>query len=376
MTNLSELVPLKPSQLIKAVTVTLAAGRSALIHGDPGIGKSAMVRQIADAQFASAYGYSFDLNGMLHNETGAVTNYRPWFRDVRAAQLDPTDLRGLPGLNGDDFVHWKQPEFLPRDARGGIFFADEMNRGTEMVRNAMLQFALDGTIGDYRKPETWYIVSAVNDDDIGVSKMSSALQARFVHLDAVADLDDVCKFAINPGAANQSAVPFTSVRSPNGEWEPVVIAFLRFRSELLHVYDRKARVSPNPRAWEFVSQIVSQNPAPEIEFALIAGTVGRAAAIEFCAFLRLFRSLPSIDAILMNPTGADVPTQADVLYAISSALARRASDKNWARVLTYLDRLPVEYNVFAVRDACRRVPALQSYPESTKWFVAHSDVTM
>src|SRR5271154_2550614 len=99
MTNSNELVPLKPSHLIKAVTVTLAAGRSALIHGDPGIGKSAMVRQIADAQFASAYGYSFDANGVLHDETGAVTNYRPWFRDVRAAQLDPTDLRGLPGLN-------------------------------------------------------------------------------------------------------------------------------------------------------------------------------------------------------------------------------------------------------------------------------------
>jgi MoxR-like ATPase len=348
---------LKPSELSTALKTCFAAERAPMIHGIPGIGKSLITRQVADQMYAAAYGTTVEPNGDLRDTAGNLTDERPWFRDIRAALLDAVDLRGLPAVNGDGRAHFAEPEFLPRDSRGGIFFLDEINRGSTMVMNGCFSLVLDGRLGEYVLPANWICAAAVNDLDIGAAKMSSALLARFIHLDATTDLDDVCRFAIDRG------------------WEPVTIAFLRFRPELLSVYDRAKRVTPNPRAWEFISQITAQQPAPNVEHALFAGAIGDEAAIEYSAFLRQFRTLPSIDAIVLDPKRAAVSADAGVNYAVAVALSRRANEGNFARILTYLERMPVEYNVLAIKEAAHRTPELQSRKEFTAWTLKHSDVT-
>jgi Putative metallopeptidase domain len=47
----------------------------------------------------------------------------------------------------------------------------------------------------------------------------------------------------------------------------------------------------------------------EIEAQLLEGTIGEAATIELVAFLRLFRQLPSVQEILLNPDTAPVPDE-------------------------------------------------------------------
>lgn len=359
---------LKPSKLENALRLCFSAGRAPMIHGDPGIGKSQITMQVADVMFAEKYGYTV-VDGRLcevhvHAKSSQKPAYvpvgpefqRPWLRDVRAAQLDAVDLRGLPTVNGNKRAHWATPEWLPRDARGGVVFLDEVNRGPEMVQNALFQWITEGRIGDYVMPAGWVMASAVNDKDGGARKMSSALLSRFIHIDAVTDLDDVCKLAVQRG------------------WEPAVIAFLRFMPGSLHAYNPKERVSPNPRAWEFVSQIVAQKPDRDIEHAIFEGAIGVGAAVEFSGFLGLYRKLPSIDAILLSPGTAEVPTDPATLYAISAALGRRTTEDNFGNVVTYLERLPVEYNVFAVVDAFRRSKAIQSSPTFTQWAIRNSDV--
>lgn len=46
------------------------------------------------------------------------------FLDVRAVQLDPVDLRGLPRM-GSDQTDWVPPKFLPT-SRKGVLFLDEL----------------------------------------------------------------------------------------------------------------------------------------------------------------------------------------------------------------------------------------------------------
>ena len=60
---------------------------------------------------------------------------------------------------------------------------------------------------------------------------------------------------------------------------------------------------------------------PAIEHEVVAGAVGTGSATEFSAFLRMFRELPNIDAILLNPTQESVPENAAAQYAVASALA-------------------------------------------------------
>lgn len=324
---------MKPSDLEKSLEICIKANQPVTIWGSPGIGKSQIIAQLASR-----------LNRQL--------------RDVRAVLLDPVDLRGLPTVNGDGRAKWAIPEFLPRDG-SGILFLDELNRAATLVQNACFQLVLDRKLGEYSLPAEWAIVAACNreSDGGGVTRMSSALANRFVHLDCEPNLEDWCKWAVTHAI------------------EPAVIAFLRFRSELLHQFDRNAKAFPSPRSWEFVSRICAQHPAKDVEFGLLEGTVGHGAAVEFAAFLTLYRNIPSIDSILLNPDKAPIPTNdAASLWAIASALSRRASDQNFRRILTYLDRMPQEYAVMSVRDAVARDASLSSTAEFTAWAVKHSDV--
>src|SRR5271166_6171100 len=119
---------------------------------------------------------------------------------------------------------------------------------------------------------------------------------------------------------------------------PEVIAFIRFRPQLLSIFDRDANAFPSPRSWEFVSRILDCGPEASVEHEMFAGTVGTGAATEFSGFLRMFRELPNIDAVLLNPSGEPVPDSPAAQYAVASALAHRASDTNFDYIFVILRR--------------------------------------
>jgi MoxR-like ATPase len=323
---------MKSSAISNALRVLVSARQPAFLWGGPGIGKSAVIRQLAAA-----------LNMPL--------------RDVRALLLDPVDLRGLPFLGNDGRSKWATPEFLPQDGTG-ILFLDELNAAPAMVQASCYQLVLDRKLGEYALPAGWAIIAAGNrDSDRAVTtRMPTPLRNRFVHLEFEVDMQEWSEWAIQAGI------------------RPEVIAFLRFRSELLNAFDRDANAFPSPRSWEFVSRILESQPEPSIEHELFAGAVGSGAATEFSAFLRMFRELPNIDAILVNPHKEPVPENAAAQYAVASALAHRASDTNLDRICVYLERMPTEFCVLCVRDASLREPAIRHTAAYTKWAIQNHHV--
>ena len=56
----------------------------------------------------------------------------------------------------------------------------------------------------------------------------------------------------------------------------------------------------------------------EIEAQLLEGTIGEAATIELVAFLRLFRQVPSIQEILLDPDTTPVPDEPSARIAIAT----------------------------------------------------------
>jgi hypothetical protein len=278
-------------------------------------------------------------------------------RDIRALLLDPVDLRGLPFVGRDGLSKWATPDFLPGDGEG-IIFLDELNAAPAMVQASCYQLVLDRKLGEYTLPEGWVIVAAGNRDSdrASTTRMPTPLRNRFVHLDFEVDVQEWSEWAIK-----------TSIR-------PEVIAFIRFRPELLSAFDRDSNAFPSPRTWEFVSRILNSKPDPSAEHELIAGAVGSGPATEFSAFLRTFRELPNIDAILLNPTQEPVPENAAAQYAVASVLARCASDSNFDRIYRYLKRMPTEFNILSVRDASLYSPAIRSTAAYTNWAVENHHV--
>ena len=82
---------MKPTQLKQALIHLTDKKRPAFIWGPPGVGKSDIVREVAE-----------------HRKVE--------LRDVRLSLMDPTDLKGLPVISGAGAkkqVSWAAPDFLP-----------------------------------------------------------------------------------------------------------------------------------------------------------------------------------------------------------------------------------------------------------------------
>ena len=70
--------------------------------------------------------------------------------------------------------------------------------------------------------------------------------------------------------------------------------------------------------------------------------------------MKIYRNLPDIDTVIKTPEKSAVPTEAAVLYAMSTSLAHHATAKNFANVLAYAKRMPSEYLVVMVRSVANK----------------------
>lgn len=329
---------MKPSLAIKSLSLLLSVNQPAFLSGPPGIGKSSLIKQYSQQ-------HNLDLI------------------DLRAILLDPVDLRGLPIPVGDGderTVRWITPEFLPQSGQG-ILFLDELNAAPRLVQSACLQLVLDRRIGEYQLPDGWQIVSAGNreTDGAGIGSMITPLADRFTHIEVEADLDDWCLWAFD----NRVPAP--------------LIAFLRFRPGLFSQTpsNNGEIVFNSPRSWAAVGEIMAQQPDKDIEFELYCGRVNEGTAQELIAFLEMYRSLPNIDAILINPQTSHVPgmDEPSALYAVVTALASKANPSNMDAIIQYADRLPKEFAVCLIKDALSRNQDVASTQAFIRWAAENKD---
>jgi hypothetical protein len=326
---------MQPSRIIQTLKTLIHIQQPVFIWGPPGIGKSQVVRQVAK------------MEGL------ALT-------DLRAVLLDPVDLRGLPHIDEHKRACWCPPEFLPRDGHG-ILFLDELNAAPPLVQAACYQLILDRCIGEYRLPDGWSIIAAGNreTDRAATYRMPSALANRFVHLSFEVDINEWLTWAYD------------------NEIAPEVIAFLKFRPNLLQAFDpqKDDKAFPTPRSWEFLSRIIkSSESKPDTE--LIAGVVGMGAASELTGFLKVFHELPDPKTLLESPESAVVPEDPAILYALCELLSTKASEGNLPSIIAYANRLPPEFSVLLVRDAARENKAILHTPAFNEWATAHAEVLL
>ncbi len=330
---------MKPSQVISALEMLTHIKQPVFLWGAPGIGKSQIVAQVARNR-----GYKLI--------------------DIRAVLLDPVDLRGLPHITADKQAAWCAPVFLPKEdcQDKGIVFLDELNAAPPLVQAACYQLVLDRKIGEYTLPEGWTVVAAGNGDkDRAVThRMPTALANRMVHIDMQTSTDDWILWAQEAGIRQE------------------VRAFLRFRPKLLHDFDpqKTSKAFASPRSWAFVSQILEANTNQSIEYELLQGTVGMAAATEFTGFLQVWRELPTVESILSQPEKCAVPTEPATLYALCESLGAQVGMGNIAQVVSYAHRMPVEFGVLLMRCAvCHDESIVHSAP-FTQWAQKNAHVIM
>ncbi len=331
---------MKPSTISRVATSLIKAQIPFYVKGPVGAGKSQLIQQVCDE-----LGYEL--------------------RDVRLSQMDPTDIKGFPCPdNAKGVMKWLPPDFFPpmNAKTKGLIFMDELSSAPQATQAAAYQLTLDRRVGNYILPKGWTVAAAGNRDiDRSiVNRMPAALANRLVHLDYDVDLDDFVAHAMKSGI------------------EPSLIAFLRFKSNLLHSFDPQQNpiAFPTPRTWFKADQITKLNMTSNDEYETLKGTVGEGAATEYKAFMKVIKDLPTLDEINLTPETTRVPESPSTLYALSTTLSMATTKTSFPRFMKYVERMPVEFQVTYMRDTLKLTNDVKLDKCFTAWAAVHHDVLL
>ena len=294
--------------------------------GAPGIGKSEVVKEIADE-----LGYHLE--------------------DLRLAQMSEVEIGGL--IYPDEtktHTHWLKPDFFPEEnGPKTILLLDEITSAVKRVQVAAYQLVLDRRIGKHVLPDSTVIIALGNgEEDGGVYvELAAPLADRFELYSVQCDSDIWI---------SEYASKYVDKRTGLGV-NPLVTAFISEHPDKLHTQSENADelVFATPRSWKRVSDTLnaSNDKITDVTRLKILGTVGDVVGSEFAAYCERYSASVIVNQIL---AGEDVqaPTdRADILY-IATSIASRINAKMvtsgvdaavpwFINANKFAEKLPAEY---------------------------------
>lgn len=334
--------------LLKAVPVVLKAGNVPNIVGEAGIGKSALVAQVAD-----------DMNAKLFTTVVSLS--------------EKGDLSiPVPPLTSDSFVETKNFGKLA-DVQFGyshtlvsiityaeahpdqqvIWFLDEFNRGTQAVQSELMNLVLQRQINSLTLPDQVQIVIAENpdstmagfeDSNYGVTAGDSAIKDRTVRLIMRADVADWLDWAGQTAPSGKTNI------------HELVRKYISTEPEMLFPAEHGDDLYPTPRAWQRVSGHLYQLDQLEtttrrtLQLDLLQGDLGENVGIAFNSFLQSQNeeitpaTLFSADADDVNLTEFNQLNEVQKQQVLQSVLTQQddyslADEDNASRFLHLLQSL-------------------------------------
>lgn len=281
-------------QARKAMLKAFKAKRPVFLWGPPGIGKSEVVKEIAD-----------ELGGLMI--------------DLRMAQMEPTDIRGIPFFNKDlGKMDWAPPVDLPDEELASkypiiVLFLDEMNSAPPAVQAAGYQLVLNRQVGKFKLPDNVVIVAAGNrDSDKGVTyRMPMPLANRFLHLEMRADFASWQNWAVNKGIHKD------------------VVGYLSFAKQDMYDFDNKSssRAFATPRSWTFVSDLLQDEEVDsDTLFNLVAGAIGEGLAVKFMAHRKIAGRMPEPSDILSGKVKELAVKEVSAMYSLTISMCYELRD--------------------------------------------------
>lgn len=293
--QISDNLTITSIQARKAILKAFKAKRPIFLWGPPGIGKSEVVAEIAT-----------ELGGAVI--------------DLRMAQMEPTDIRGIPYFNKDlNKMDWAAPVDLPDEEFAKqypivVLFLDEMNSAPPAVQAAGYQLILNRRVGKYVLPDNVVIVAAGNrDSDKGVTyRMPMPLANRFLHLEMRPDFTAWQTWAVNKGIHKD------------------VVGYLSFAKNDMYDFDAKSssRAFATPRSWVFVSDLLKEEDDMDQDtlFNLVAGAVGEGLAVKFASHRKIAGKLPEPSDILAGKVKDLQVKEVSAMYSLTISMCYELRD--------------------------------------------------
>ena len=372
---------MKPNELKRTLTRCMNAGLPVLIKGQPGVGKSDIVAQVA-AELGMNLILSHpvvsdptDFKGMpaIVNQSNkvfldvlreiaftATTKKEFNMKDLFKSMVEP-----LGKTCDDDGV---RAEFLPfgdlyrlvNAEVPTIAFLDDLGQAPACVQAAAMQLILARRVNGHKISDHVVFVAATNrrQDKAGVTGILEPVKSRFATI-----------YELTPDEGDWTEWAFQN------NMPGKLIAFAHFRPGLLTSFKPTSDItnSPCPRTFANAGKLINVG-LDDIE--TLSGAVGEGAAVEMMGFFKYWNELPNLTALIADPDKADVPTEPAALYAVVTGLVEKATATNIERIFKYAKRLPKDFSILLGRDCIRRDKdkKIQNTKAFIKWAVDNKDV--
>lgn len=325
------------------------------LMGEPGIGKSAMLRRIAE-KMGMDYAYidvpNMDLGDIAMPVVDHATRTTKYYPNAR---------------------------FKLQDGKPVAIMLDEYSKGADPVKNMLhpLFEVNDPRLGDVAVPKGTIVFSTGNLSSDGVGdSMKAHTKARLTKL----------------VVRKPNAKEWLSWAVPHGI-APEVCAFVDRYEHVLASYidggngDNPYIFNPRtvqdsyvcPRTLELASNIVSQrvNFSSDALIASLSGVIGEAAARDLQAFVAYADQLPSKASIIADPKNATVPQLPGACAVVIYSLISAAEKDNFSKFMEYIKRFDPEWQAtFAINIA--RSTSKQSIAfgnkDFSKWVADNQDL--
>jgi len=347
---------MKPSKALQIMKSVLRGGNTPFLLGGIGIGKSAVVGQLAKEE-AGERELVIDCINPTKDQFG--------FIDFRLSLYESVDLGGLPYI--DDSGGQKRA-FLGNLPTGGcgIVFFDEYAQAHSSVQAVVGQLIYEKRLGEYVLPKAWKIICAGNrsSDRAGSNKLPSHVVGRTSLIHFEPDTNDFLLWAVE------------------NDVHLDVLGYIQTAPQMLNVFDAKVVTpQPSPRSWVRLSDTLKTEPPQELWQMIAETDVGEIAAIDFLNFVSLKNDVPNLQGIV-DGEDVEVPDECGLMYATIVALVtvlKEASDikisEYFENAVAYVDKIPTpEYGIFFVRSIVQPRPELKETSTYSEFKVRNQDL--
>lgn len=339
MASIDSLTVCNTRQARNFIIRALQAGNVPFLTSSPGMGKSAIIRSVAD---------EFGMKLIDH----------------RLSTSAPEDLSGLPFRNGDraEFIPFAdlfpiEGDEVPEGYNGWLLFLDELPSARKEVIAAAYKLILDRMTGQKKLHPNVMIICAGNKatDRAIVNPLGTAMQSRVVHFEMELNFDIFVEDVMIPQ-----------------EWDERLVAFLHANPGYLHDFDpaHKNKTFCCPRTWDFINKDLKNQPEgalPDEDSLYYSGFVTPGKAVEFVQFTQVYNRMITIEKVVKDPLGCTLPEDNNLCWATVNHLANKTTEENFVDVLKYIERFKTfTHKILYFRTAGKALPEIQATPEWRK----------